>query len=437
MGATFLSRSAVVIRWYVWLVALTPAALGICVLGLGLGDFRSSGAVAGVGLSIGAVAVLLLLRGRWRSAHGVRRLLGLTSVAALGVVGVLGLLVGVPEFLQVRFGWFVASDAYGLRAIVAVDDAFVAVGDGRRGAVVLRSTDGRAWQRAPVPPALDGVGMRDALVTADGLIAVGSAAGDDATQVVTSRDGVQWRPTARMGHDVFGVTPVALAGTGERVVAVGSIYGNDAVFFDSVDGRAWSGVPPEPVFDDGEDPTDVACDAVRCVAVGERYNAGGLLGGDKRRGIAWSTVAGEPWVQSDGVFGHAVVTGVTASGDGFVAVGYDEPSDRAAVWTSQNGRGWTSVSNDRAFHDARMDGVVTIDGMVTAFGRHGDAIVVWTRIATGAWERATVDATVQPGSRIRAIASNGATVAAVGVDAADGSPAIWTSVDRVRWERMT
>jgi hypothetical protein len=423
------------VRWYVWLLVALPAVAGLAALILDLGDFRSSGAVAGVGLSLVGATVLLVRRGRWRGARGARRLVALAPIAALGFVGLLALLAGVPEFVQTRFGWFVPPDAYGPRAIVAVDGTFVVVGDEPDGAVILRSEDGRSWTRAPRAPVLDGLEMRDALTIDGGVMAVGQPLDEPVGQVLTSRDGQTWQATARFGRDVeFGIAPTAIAAANDGVVAVGGIYGNDVVFFHSVDGRRWTTVAPEPVFDDGEDPLDVACDVARCVTVGVQYDAGGMIDGGGRRAVAWSSAHGQPWVPVDDVFGAATVNGVTASDDGFVAVGHDEARTQAKVWTTPDGRAWSMVDDHPDFRNAQMDGVATIDGRVMAYGRHRDTIVVWARDDDG-WRRSTVDDTVEPGSRIRAIASNGTTVAAVGIDTSAASTVIWTSADGRRWQR--
>ena len=91
-------------RWYIWLLVLVPALLGFASLTLEVRDMRSSGFVAGVALSIGGLAILVLRRGRWRTVRGVRRVVALVPAVALGVVAALGLLVGVPEFVQVSSG---------------------------------------------------------------------------------------------------------------------------------------------------------------------------------------------------------------------------------------------------------------------------------------------------------------------------------------------
>lgn len=424
-------------RWYIWLLVLVPALLGFVSLTLEVGDMRSSGFVAGVALSIGGLAILVLRRGRWRTVRGVRRVVALVPAVALGVVAVLGLLVGVPEFVQVQFGWFVDPHVYGPRAIVVRDGTFVVVGDERQGAVILRSHDGRSWSRVGNAAVLDGLQMRDALVTDAGIVAVGQPSDDAVGQVLTSPDAMTWREVSRFGPDSgFGIAPVAVAALDDGLIAVGSTYGNDSAFFHSADGRTWTTRGPAPVFDDGESPIDVVCAPTVCVTVGERHTTGGLVGGT-RRTITWTSSDGEPWVLSDGVFGAATVTAVTTFGDGFVASGYDDELHRAVLWTSPNGRVWTRMGDQPDFHRAQMDGITNFGATVVAFGRDLDtnAIVIWTSDGTSRWQRTTVDDNAASGSRIRAITTNGNMTAAAGVDTAHDGTAVWTSQDMRSWRK--
>lgn len=424
-------------RWYVWLLVLIPALFGFVSLTLEVGDMRSSGFLAGLALTIGGLAILLLVKGRWRAVRGVRRMFALAPAAALGGIAVLGLAIGVPEFAQAQFGWFMEPDAYGPRAIVVRDGTFVVVGDERPGAVILRSHDGRSWSRVGDASVLEGLQMRDALVTDAGIVAVGQPSDDAVGQVLTSPDAMTWHAASRFGPGSgFGIAPIAVAASDDGLIAVGSTYGNDAAFFHSADGQTWTTSVPAPVFDDGESPIDVACAATVCVTVGERYTTGSLVGGT-RRAITWTSSDGEPWVLSDGVFGTAMVTAVTTFDDGFVASGYDDGLHRAMLWTSPNGRIWTPVDDQPGFHRAQMDGLTNLGGTVVAFGRDldTDAIVVWTSDGTSRWQRSTVDDNATTGSRIRAITTDGDTTAAVGVDTAHHATAVWTSEDMRIWRK--
>jgi hypothetical protein len=425
-------------RWGAWVVVAIPALLGIASLATGAGDLRSSGMIAGAALTISGCAVMLLLRGRWRRARGVRRILRLVPVAALGLIGMLGLMAGIPEFVQARFGWFVASDAYGPRTVAVLDGTFVVVSDERDGVAALRSDDGRTWTRADDVPVLDGLRIRDAVVTDDQMLAVGQPTDSAVAQVVTTRDGRTWQTASQFGPDVgFGIAPSAIAAADQGFVALAGIYGNDAAFFHSTDGRVWTAGTPAPVFDDHEDAYDVACASTGCVAIGERFTSRGLTGGT-RRAITWtSSSERDPWVQADGVFGAATVTGITAFDDVFIAGGHDPATDRAMLWTSSDGRAWTPVNDDPQFDGAAIDGLVDLDGTLVAFGRDhaGGAITVWASDDASRWRRSTVEAGITAGSQIRAVAANSATTVAVGIDTADNSTAVWSSDDLRRWRR--
>jgi hypothetical protein len=427
-------------RWSVWVVVAIPALVGLVSLAIGSGDLRASGLMAGVALTIVGGATVVLVRGRWRDARGVRRLVRLVPIVAAGLVGVLGLAAGVPEFAQARFGWFVPADAYGARAVVATGGTFVVIGDEREGVVVLRSGDGRTWSKTDDVPGLEDLHIADAVATADGIVAIGQPVDGDVAHVVTSRDGQTWQATAQFGPEVgFGIAPSAIAAARRGFVALAGIYGNDAAFFHSPDGRKWSAGTPSPVFDDHEDAHDVACSSAGCVAVGERFTSRGISGGT-RRAVSWtSSSEGDPWVQADGVFGEATVAAVTTSDDVFLAGGHDPTRDRAVLWTSPTGHAWTPVGADQHFDSAAIDGVTDLDGTLIAFGRdhHSGAIVVWTSDDASRWRRSTVEDGTAAESRIRAVAAHGGTTVAVGIDAADNSTAIWASDDLRSWRRAT
>ena len=72
------------VRWYAWVLALVPVAVGIWSLQTGDGDFRSSGFMSGLGVTLGLVAVLLLFSKPWTR---VDRASGWLSIVGAGLLG--------------------------------------------------------------------------------------------------------------------------------------------------------------------------------------------------------------------------------------------------------------------------------------------------------------------------------------------------------------
>lgn len=152
-----------------WLVVLAPAVAGVVSFVISPNeDLRSSGLMAGVGLSLLLTGGLLALRAPWHGREGARGLAARGGVAFIVVVGLLGLAVGVPDLLRERFGLLLSVDDRGLLAVVAVDGGFVAVGHPETGAA-WTSSDGESWTQVPLPVGADDVSLR-ALAPAGGTL---------------------------------------------------------------------------------------------------------------------------------------------------------------------------------------------------------------------------------------------------------------------------
>ncbi|MEX2653517.1 MAG: hypothetical protein WD532_00640, partial [Acidimicrobiia bacterium] len=84
-------------------LAAIPAAAGwVSHTVLRSGNFRSSGLVVGISVSLGLVGLILLTNRPWRGRAGARRLLAVIPGLGLGLVALVGVALGLPEFLQAR-----------------------------------------------------------------------------------------------------------------------------------------------------------------------------------------------------------------------------------------------------------------------------------------------------------------------------------------------
>lgn len=168
--------------------------------------------------------------------------------------------------------------------------------------------------------------------------------------------------------------------------------------------------------------------------------------------------AGPVWQQLlDFPVGDALeVTSVTASGAGFVAVGFQPLSEatlglsQGVVWRSDEGRAWQSTA-DPVFQFATPEQIVALGDSLFVFGTisqcdlgSDDECVeppdsgwsVWRSTAGGAWERLPQQAQMQAAIVYSVVAGNGMLVA-FGWTGDEDEPAIWTSADGVTWAQTT
>lgn len=398
--------------------------MGATSLAVGLGDFRSSGLIAGVGLSLLLATVLLAVRRPWRGYSWPRRVAGVARVGVVGVVALAALAIGVPEFLQERFGLLLSPDDLGLRSVTIVDDTFVAVGAARSGAA-WASVDATSWEPVAVPETITGADIVDLVHLSDGVVAIAQDDADAVLLAVTADVSRQWREADRFTHDVFGIVPMAADSRGQQLVVASDIYGNDVVFFHGEPPAALAAGAPEPEFDRGYQVNDVACNDGGCVAVGARIRVGAAI---------WHSPDGAEWERIDVDLPNAEFVAVASTPDGFVAVGNDTARQTGIAWNSTNGRAWDQLTGSETFSTAIIDGVAILDGVTTVFGRNPDtaAIMTWSRINDQSWAPTQITP-ASPGSRLRHLATNGEVIVGVGVDTNTASGAVWSSRDGRSW----
>jgi hypothetical protein len=135
-----------------------------------------------------------------------------------------------------------------IRAITQTTDGYVAVGDGRAGAAVWRSTDGLGWQRVPHAEVFDGAVMFDVADGPAGLLAVGCQGGIDCatSRAWRSSDGVDWESLDSPPPGL----PLAIAATDAGYLVSGrQPPGAQPMLVSSSDGQSWqpgTGLPAGP-----------------------------------------------------------------------------------------------------------------------------------------------------------------------------------------------
>lgn len=279
--------------------------------------------------------------------------------------------------------------------------------DGTAQGAAWLSADGETWIRAPQDEVA--FGPREGFTTLNDVVAyqdvyVASGCTDNYPRLLISHDGTSW-----------------------SVVDLGEGLLTEPAYEDLLAG--WASV--DPAFETGTSGLSwnisaMAASGDRIVAVGSAgYGAGSpasgaTLDGD-RFSVVWTSTDGTTWTRvphDEAVFGGLqdgmqYMAGVTATPNGFVAVGADGsgPDLDAAVWTSVDGLVWTRVAHDE-----------------TVFG--GDAV-------EGSRLDQTMVDVVAAGSGILAVGTETAGPAQTESLADDDYDAVvWFSPDGVAWERV-
>jgi hypothetical protein len=149
----------------------------------------------------------------------------------------------------------------------------------------------------------------------------------------------------------------------------------------------------------------------------------------------WGRVAAPAFSDRVGSTGMAAVA---ASGDQVVAVGRGPIG--AVVWTYGEDRVWRRAPDSPSFDDSRMDDVVALaSGGFAAVGAHRGLPAAWASPDGATWTPATVevpkpDPNGEGGSAMQHVTRGPGGLAAIGTGRDSGTgPAVWTSVDGLRW----
>ena len=300
---------------------------------------------------------------------------------------------------------------------------------------------------------------------ARGLLALVGELGSSAFELAVSTDGQTWSQVPSNQHPLLGtnVERIQLIGTDRGFIM---IVGNDV--WTSPDGFTWerlTGGPEDPDLRQGE--------ILAAAAGGPGFVAVGS------NSTAWYSTDGSDWSLADtpppptgfGGPGNAgepptvTMHQVATAADVLVAWGNasadngDEILLEPVVWTSRDGRTWTSVSGpgmDSVALAGRPGGFVATGMLIGGIPAGLANRVAYFSNDGQTWERATNDlesrrppnpngglSNDEPLLTVNAVAAAGSGFVAVGSDGmclidlcADAEAAIWTSVDGRSWARM-
>lgn len=416
-------------RWW-WVLALSPAAAGVASIASGAsGDMRSSGLMAGVSVSIGLVAILLLARAPWRGKRGLGRGLSPLPALLLGAVSLLGLSEGLPEFLQAR-GLFISVDSVGPMAVLDHDGRLVLFGNDTAGGFVWASEDGSSWSIVEVEVLTELEVIADATVFDSSIVVLGQTGAD--AVVLISADGEVFEESGRFSNSAHGTNPTAVAGFEDGLVAITNIYGNDVEFYASNDTRSWTPGQPSPIFDDGEEARDIACSDEVCVGVGF-LDATYRPELDADTGVAWVSSSGDSFQRVDHDFDTGSLDAIAWNRRGFMVVA-TSPDGVGSVWQSSDGIEWLPVSGP--FTEMIVDGIEALDASYVVFGREPvtGAVIVWMSEDTTGWREAVVATGLPEASQVRSLTSTLSGLVAVGIDGETLDVLVWTSPDGGDWQ---
>ena len=251
----------------------------------------------------------------------------------------------------------VAAGGPGLVA-VGTEILFDANGDQVNDAIVWVSADGRDWERV-TDPDLTGPGRQEVftvIATQVGLIASGwgiddFSARDEDFMVWLSTDGRDWERVT-MGLQAAGQQRVGLdpeinrhsIAARDTIVIVGRQQLPGApnlspAIWVSNDGTTWEPATGAPLSEQGELNSISANDNLFVAVGSDGKDALVLISSDGR---TWERVAQDSLDAS----GTQRMSGIERSGEGFIALGYTQPTNEQAfpaVWHSPDGRRWESL----------------------------------------------------------------------------------------------
>jgi hypothetical protein len=308
------------------------------------------------------------------------------------------------------------------------------------------STSPTGPARTPAPPP----GTLVAPSAAEASTVTPSARPTRTTTPTPRADG--WRPVPDQ-TTVQGIQFLHVIWTGRRFVATGLEFDAGGVFLDSSDGITWhlqAGAYPEA------GPGHLAVGSRGLVAVSLGAYRASWFSTD---GLAWTTRADPfplPLIGSDTV----EVTDVVATGDGWLAVGREDPPCqldcglapvRAIVWTSSDGLHWTRVPDQPSLRHGAMTGVARMSSGFVAVGSVTGRAAAWTSTNGSTWTAVPDEATFQPlpgtgtgpefWAEMSGVAVGHGVVVGVGGDGArgggGGSARAWWSADGRSWTEAT
>lgn len=297
---------------------------------------------------------------------------------------------------------------------VAPDGAFIAIPSGgeRQALPVLRSIDGEAWTKVGALPASKGGSISAIASSGDVIVAVGGSSDVTRPEMWVSSDGIHW--TAISAPRTNGLSDVeTIAANSAGFVATERSATGVAPWISSAKGAAWVRVGSLSATPDAF--------IVDVTASGNGFVAVGGVGGNA---AAWQSSDGLTWTAATVSDGAGVtLVSVAATGQRLVAFGQgpDPRQDPLLFGSNDDGRSWVRVaSGSRPLSSwpplaAVADGFIATDyGVWTSHDG-----VTWDDTA---WTHSVGDALA---GRVPTVAANRTRIVAAAMPNGAGSPIFW------------
>lgn len=299
-----------------------------------------------------------------------------------------------------------------LIAVAASDAGYVAVGYtevlGRRDALVLVSDDGAAWDRVAVPAVLRDLDLVDVTAGPGGFVAVGSesapAAPGPVAVVLRSADGRVWERSPLA--DGAGTYPYSLAGAPVGYLVAGAAADGGAAAWTSVDGDAWERIPADAFGAASSGLADPTWDGDEWLAVGAASGPPAVV--RSRDGTGWTATVIESGTET---YPARLVRGrwglLVGGGEGSCGPFGSCPS-APVHWWSEDGATWTRLPDRPALASG---GAVLIEA-----GEHGfvalDGASAWA--STTGWDWTPLPEPGDGSAVVTAAVTRGDVIVAVG-----------------------
>lgn len=314
------------------------------------------------------------------------------------------------------------------------------------------SNDGEAWSRVLTLPSSS---VEDVTVGGPGFVAVGSEFTEDGTAVVwTSPDGQVWTRVSDASSIYAEGAMGKVAASPERLVAFGSgeLWASPPPGGWALAETVTTTLPPP-----SETTADAWTRRTHPLTLGEAWIPGTALFGERvvavggigmsgnAGGIWLSDDSGETWQVSDMGPGaeSARVEGVTVGGPGLIAVGSNlsavDPG--GAIWTSSDGEVW-EMTTGGIFAGTSLQAVAAGPGRIVAVGYDmgsGIDAAIFTSDDGLGWSRVPHDDALFDDWVLRDVTWSGRDFVAVGnvswqVENVPYEFAVWRSPDGLSWE---
>jgi len=294
------------------------------------------------------------------------------------------------QIWQVVRGLSSSSDATPV-GVTSAGNRTVLVGNEHNGATAW-AFDGNTWQQSPEQDSLHvdyAAGGMNAVTTFDGSFIGGGFADDPLNlksyaAVWRSTDGLTWTRDADTAGVFNGGRIWAMATKGDTVVALGTngdvLYGQVGAWY-WTQATGWQKAQIKP--DDGGAIAAVVATSTGFVAVGKNAKDLGASVWTSPDGKVWTAVADQPAFHYD--LQPLRMQSITSTPSGFLVGGWrsDVAKGSAVLWRSTDGLTWSDPEWQTTFSGGESTGVGVIAGTAVLVGRTGypdwNTATIWNR----------------------------------------------------------